>query len=551
MLTDEIPIPERRGFRWRRAILALAVLLAVAGGIVWRTVYGAAPAQHYLTASVQRTDLAETVAATGPIVAPSSVPLSFGASGRLSEIDVKVGDAVAAGQVLARLDPTDLRIQLRQVQASLDAAEVTLNAERAGPLPSDVASAQAAVVSAQANLDLVKAGATSADLSTAEQAVQSAWSQVMTARDSRARLENGPSAEDVRNAQLAVTQARNGLTIAQISQNTVCDNRLSTADQCKQARLQTADAGAQVEIAENNLAKLTTPASGAAIAAATASVRAAENGYNAAVANYNTLKAGATQAQLAAAESQLASAQANLVKVQTPYTSAQIQSAQSAVDQAQAAVDLARASLDAATLTAPSAGIITAIDGAVGQYLAGGPGGGGGSSSGGTTGFITLTDLSSLQIQANVNEADVGRVKIGQPVTFTVDAYPGQAFRGRVAAVEPLGASSQSVVTYPVLISTDPTRARLLLGMTASVSITVDQRSNVLTVPSVAISFARAQAANQAGPAASSGPSALVVGSDGKATLQPIQTGFSDGQNTEVLSGLTEGQRVAIGLQGG
>src|SRR5579871_3558147 len=103
MLADEILIPKRRGLPWQQiAIMILAVLAIGAGVVYWRTVHSSTPAQRYLTAPVQHTDLAQTIAATGPIIAPSAVPLNFKNSGKVAEIDVKVGDTVTAGQVLAK-----------------------------------------------------------------------------------------------------------------------------------------------------------------------------------------------------------------------------------------------------------------------------------------------------------------------------------------------------------------------------------------------------------------------------------------------------------------
>ncbi len=116
-----------------------------------------------------------------------------------------------------------------------------------------------------------------------------------------------------------------------------------------------------------------------------------------------------------------------------------------------------------------------------------------------------------------------------------MDAFR-QTFDGRVAVVQPLGATSQNVVSYPVRILGRADPARWLPGMTANITITVDQRPSVLVVPAAAISFAQAQTASGGqgvAVAATGGSSVIVVGSDGNATVQPIQTGASNGQETE------------------
>jgi HlyD family secretion protein len=163
-----------------------------------------------------------------------------------------------------------------------------------------------------------------------------------------------------------------------------------------------------------------------------------------------------------------------------------------------------------------------------------------------------------------VNEADVGRVKAGQPVTFTVDAYPGQTFEGNVAVVQPLGTPVNNVVTYTVTVDINPPSVQLLPGMTANVTILTTSVPNALVVPSSAISFAQSQGGAAGSPssappkpAAPAGEPAsathaptlatVIVETDGKGSPRQIQTGASDDRNTQVLSGLSPGEHVAVG----
>src|SRR5256714_9776842 len=162
--------------------------------------------------------------------------------------------------------------------------------------------------------------------------------------------------------------------------------------------------------------------------------------------------------------------------------------AQDTLKIAQAQLDTAQHALDAATLKAPHAGVVTAINGTVG----GSPGAASGTS--GSNYFIQIVDLSSLQVQANVNESDTANLKIGDAVTFTVNAYGDRQFKGTVSAISASGVTSSNVVSYPVNIDVDMKSAKganLLPGMTASVTITVLQHHNVLLVPVNAINFAR------------------------------------------------------------
>jgi HlyD family secretion protein len=251
------------------------------------------------------------------------------------------------------------------------------------------------------------------------------------------------------------------------------------------------------------------------------------------------------------------------------------------------------------TLKAPHAGTVTTINGVVG----GTPGSSNttsssssSSSSGGT--FIQIADLTSLQVLASVNEADIGSLAVNQPVTFTVSAYSGRIFRGVISNISPIGQSSSNVVTYPVTIdvSSIPSSSTatasgstsssvagsdvLLPGMTASLTIITAQRTGVLLLPASALTFARSAAAltgrgvlsrtqsvaalTQArrmlnsllasNPTAQQDkPSATLVVErvNGKWVAKPVILGLSNGTNYEVLAGLSSGERVVIGETGG
>ena len=103
--------------------------------------------------------------------------------------------------------------------------------------------------------------------------------------------------------------------------------------------------------------------------------------------------------------------------------------------------------------------------------------------------FTLATDLKHMQVEASVDEADIGQMKDGQPVTFTVDAFPDQVFNGVVTQVRLNPILTQNVVTYTVIIAVDNPDMKLRPGMTATASILVDRRQNVLRVPTLAIRF--------------------------------------------------------------
>ena len=178
--------------------------------------------------------------------------------------------------------------------------------------------------------------------------------------------------------------------------------------------------------------------------------------------------------------------------------------------------------------------------------------------------FQIAQDLTRMQINTNVAEADIGKVRVDQVVGFTVDAFPGRRFEGRIRQIRLNPIIQQNVVTYNVVVAVDNPERILLPGMTAYISVQVDERKDVLRVPAAALRFRprdaaggsgtggerrRAEGRNGAGGTAGArpaGPRVHVVRGD---TLVPlvIQTGLSDGKFVEVIGGeLRAGDRVAV-----
>jgi HlyD family secretion protein len=179
--------------------------------------------------------------------------------------------------------------------------------------------------------------------------------------------------------------------------------------------------------------------------------------------------------------------------------------------------------------------------------------------------FTIAQDLRRMQVEASVVEADVSRFAPGQPVTFSVDAYPGRTFKGEIVQIRKAAQVTQNVVTYVVVISADNPDEALLPGMTANVRVVVAEKHNVLLVPNAALRFRpadwnedeirpRLSSAAARSKAAEGLPGVpgrvFVVGSDGRLSPMPLRLGASDGRMTEVLAGeLTEGHVVVTGAQ--
>ncbi|MBW1917264.1 MAG: efflux RND transporter periplasmic adaptor subunit [Deltaproteobacteria bacterium] len=215
---------------------------------------------------------------------------------------------------------------------------------------------------------------------------------------------------------------------------------------------------------------------------------------------------------------------------------AELHAAQAQVAQAAANLKSAETDLHYTTIVSPVDGVVVSRDVDVGQTVV--------ASFQTPTLFNIAQDLTQMQVDTAVDEADIGKVKEGQIATFTVDAYPGQTFTGQVTQVRLSPQTLQNVVTYNVVIETKNPELLLKPGMTASVAIQVARREKVTAVANAALRFRpRAPAA----PPLPEGNHVWRLGPDNQPVPVPLVTGLSDGQWTEVVEGdLKVGDQVIV-----
>jgi RND family efflux transporter MFP subunit len=148
--------------------------------------------------------------------------------------------------------------------------------------------------------------------------------------------------------------------------------------------------------------------------------------------------------------------------------------------------------------------------------------------------FVTIIDLNRLQVDAYVDETDIGKVHVGQEATFSVDAFPDREFIGKVTAIYPKALIQQNVVTYDVVVAIDNREGLLRPDMTTNTTITVAKREKVLAVPNQAVRR-------------EDGDRVVFVQDGGQLVRRSVKTGWKDKTYTEVLSGLKDGERVVVG----
>lgn len=227
---------------------------------------------------------------------------------------------------------------------------------------------------------------------------------------------------------------------------------------------------------------------------------------------------------------------------------------QVAINSSKAKLAIAESNLAKAQLTAPFSGIASAVNGEIGQDT--------GNSSSPMFHLIS----NELQLQVMVNEVDIGHVQLNQNVTYKVGSFPGKTFLGTVSRISPQSAAVGNIQYFEVDISTKDLSKQLRAGMSVTAKIIVDKRDQVLAVPNLALSYAQTYLSSnaqktsqkwgtkderrswQSSTQKNGKQGRVVVINAGKPVLKQVTLGLSDGQNTEVISGLKQGEKVIIGV---
>jgi len=479
----------------------------LAAGLVSLTVLAACSSAESApkTASVERVSMATGVSSTGSLSAADEQNLGFAKGGQLTAVNVKVGDHVEAGQVLASIDPVPARQALDAQKAQLRAAEAQLDKVKDSPGVDDAKDS----------------------LSQAKDILAAVIDQVAQ-QDDADRV-------TIYNAQQQVAADQNAATSAQNAQSAACAG--GPSPNCSSAQ--------------------------AAYSAAVQRLVASQSALRSAQ-QKRELDQASGQVSIENAQQSVTIARntVDTSKSDRPHT---IDQQRALVAAARAAVAQAERDLSNTTLRAPVAGTVTALNGAVGEYVAASsgtsalapgtdaaiPGASGSSTSGSSTGsaasgggsspsrpggtqFLVLSDIDQLQVVAMFNESDAARLQDKTDVEVTFDALPELTLPGTIASVAPSGTSVSGVISYYVTVNLDKTDPRLKAGQTATINVLSDDvQPDVLTVPSSAVRT-------------ENGVSRVTVVEGDQTRPVTIEIGAASGGRTEVVSGLREGQRVAL-----
>lgn len=216
--------------------------------------------------------------------------------------------------------------------------------------------------------------------------------------------------------------------------------------------------------------------------------------------------------------------------------------AQDAVRQKKESVAKAQTNLGYATITSPIDGVVLAKEVEEGQTVA--------ASFNTPTLFTIAQDLTDMRVIADVDEADIGEVKEGERVSFTVDAFPNDTFEGEVTQVRQEATTTNNVVTYQVVISAPNKSLKLKPGLTANVTIFTYEKKNVVSVPNKALRFTPTKELVGKAIIKDCKGAKKVWTYDGKTfKAYAVKTGLTDGINTEILEGLSRGQKIVVDIK--
>ncbi len=258
-----------------------------------------------------------------------------------------------------------------------------------------------------------------------------------------------------------------------------------------------------------------------------AALASATDDYNSALATYKITAAGINDTALRTAQAQLDNANVALAQAQSDLTTS-MKVAQASLDNAKVAVSQAQSNLAKTQVVAPIDGMVAAVN-----YNVGDTAGSGSGSSTASSGAVSLANLNQLQVKVTVAEVDMAQLKVGDTAQMSLDALPGSNYTAKVIAIGPVGTITQGVVNYPVTVAVDGSNPEIKPGMTANLDIAVDQRQNVLIIPTRAV---RTQG----------NAKMVTVLYKGLQIQTPVTLGLQSDTSVEVMNGLQEGDVLVL-----
>lgn len=502
-----------------------AVILAVIGGYFIFRPSGNSSYEYF---TVKRGDLAQEVSVTGNVKPSESVDLAFEKSGRVSRVYVDVGDKVYSGQTLVQLENGDIYAQLLQAEASVKSQQAKLDELKLGTRPEEiqvqevkVKNAETALADAEKTLiDKINDAYTKSDdaiRNKTDQIFNNPLSQSpvvnFTGGDASTKIYLENTRPTIESLLVSWKNSLDGLGLSSdldSYKNTASNNLESIKSFLEKSALFINTTTANTSITQTT------------IDAYRADISTARTNIYTAITNLSAAYEG-----MRTAESDLTLEQNQLALKKAGTLAEQITAQEAEVEEAEANVKNYQAQVLKTIIRSPINGIVTKQEAKVGEIMAA------------NTVTVSVISEGRFEIEANVPEADIAKINIGDPAAVTLDAYGNSVvFDVKVIKIDPAETEIEGVATYKVTFQFVQEDSRLKSGMTANIDITTNKVENALFVPQRAVSGKNGDR------------KVLFVEKDGSVKEISVKAGIRsvDG-NLEIIEGLKEGDKVAVSLK--
>ncbi len=478
----------------------------------------------YELVTVKKGNIVQEVSATGKVESPTKIDLHFKNSGKLVELNAKVSKKVSLGQLLAKQDTAQLDAQVLEMQAGIDLQKAKLQQLISGASLEDINVYETSVMNAEQSLEDSKKNIIDK--------IKNAYTKSDDAiRGKSDQLFNNPKNS---NAQLIFVTSDSRLERDIEAQRFLIEARLSDWSESLKIVSTQSSLSSDITLANKNINQIKSFLDDLASVVnyitvygniSQATIDKWKTDISVARANVDIVASNLSLAEegYKSKEGSLKTAQNQLALKKAGVRSSDIAVYQAQISQAEASLQKTQAQRKELTIFAPSSGVVTYVNGEIGEIV--GP----------DRNIISFTSLGALQVKLNVVEDKIVDVKVGQEVRITFDAIENEKFSGKVVAIDPAETIIGGTVYYQVTILFDKTDERIRSGMTANVWVRTALLEGALSVPVSAIQ--------------NMDNKKMVQVLNGKQIIEKeIVTGIkNDTGMIEVISGISEGEQVILG----
>jgi len=489
-------------------IVVIIIILLIVGYYIIKPLFKS-PTEGLVTEKIAKGVVLQEVSETGSVKSAEAIGLGFKAIGKISRVNVAVGDNVAKGAVLAELDLSQTASQLQSAKAALDYAKNQYNKLVNGLTPEDLKTYENAVTSAKQDLDNTYGGA----LNTLNDAYSSMYNALTVAVSVQNSYFGAMDQESIK-----VVDARNDIENSMQDAKTYIDNAAKNSD----IDLAVSHASTALNNVFNDVKTIREQCEKGIYYSKVSSTDKTSLDTQKASVSTSLTSVTTLQNNISSYKIALQKAEDNLASKTVGARSEDVESYQSQINQAQANVDALQSQLNDNYLVSPIDGVVTEINIKKGQVVS--P----------SQSAINMLSTKPFEVKVYIYEQDIVNVKVGNDVKIDLVAFPKQTFSGKVLSIDPAETIVDNVVYYEVTIEFPNQPLGIRSGMTADITIETNEKDGVLIIPKNAVTQI-------------DGTETVQVVKNRKIENATITTGLEGNDYFELTSGLNEGDEIITG----